>query len=227
MKIKSALATQISGSIGGITGARNKGGMYLRSRAIPTDPSTANQQDQRNRVASAAAGWAALTQSQRDAWDTYASNVAVTDSLGDSILLSGQNWYLAQYTMLTQAGGTPASNGPTTMSLPTLGTVSMSNLDPGAQEIDISYDNSADWAIITGGYMLIQAGLPQSPGRSFYKSPFQFTVSVAGNTATPPTSPETVSYPFTFASGNKLFSRCRGVTPDGRCTAPMTVQGIA
>ena len=60
MKILSALATAVSGSIGGITGSHNRGGMYLRSRVIPVNPQTVDQLAARNRLATQSSGWGAL-----------------------------------------------------------------------------------------------------------------------------------------------------------------------
>ena len=40
MLFKSAAFTQASGSVGGLTFAHNRGGMYTRARSIPVNPKT-------------------------------------------------------------------------------------------------------------------------------------------------------------------------------------------
>ena len=86
MLIKSQLITQASGSIGGLVGSHNAGGMYFRARTIPVNPGSAAQIAVRNIVAQLTAAWTAdLTAAQRTAWQTYADNVPTTNRLGDSI----------------------------------------------------------------------------------------------------------------------------------------------
>jgi len=43
MKFKSPILSQASGSIAGITFSHNRGGMYVRARAVPTNPGSPQQ----------------------------------------------------------------------------------------------------------------------------------------------------------------------------------------
>ncbi|KKL73251.1 hypothetical protein LCGC14_2076760, partial [marine sediment metagenome] len=51
----------ISGSIGGTVYSRNRGGAYIRNRAIPVDPNTSFQINVRAILAAQSQNWADLT----------------------------------------------------------------------------------------------------------------------------------------------------------------------
>lgn len=106
MKILSALATAVSGSIGGITGSHNRGGMYLRSRTIPINPQTVDQLAARNRLASQSSAWGALTEAQRLSWNDFAAQNPVADKLRQSQILTGQQTFVKINVRLEQATDT-------------------------------------------------------------------------------------------------------------------------
>lgn len=95
MKVLPTLGSQYSGSLRGITAAHNAGGLYFRGRTVPTNPNTARQQAIRSIIAGLTNEWSdELTEAQRQAWRDYAANVETTDSMGQSITLSGFNWLI-------------------------------------------------------------------------------------------------------------------------------------
>jgi len=83
------LIGQASGSIGGETASRNRFGPYLRNRAIPTNPNTAEQVAARGRLADASQLWGTLTADQQNAWNTAADNNPIVDALGQAQNLTG------------------------------------------------------------------------------------------------------------------------------------------
>ena len=89
MKLLSVLG-ELSGSMGDITAARNKGGMYLRFRARPTNPQTPKQTAVRERLGGLSKRWSQfLTEAQRIAWKLLADTYSVVDVLGESRNLTG------------------------------------------------------------------------------------------------------------------------------------------
>jgi hypothetical protein len=224
MKIKSALVTQVSGSIGGMTGSRNRGGLYLRSRAIPTDPATPAQVSARNIFGVVSAAWSSvLTAAQREAWSLYASNVPVTDRLGDSILLSGQQWYVAANSLRLRAGIGIVNDGPTTFSRPSFTEPTGLSIDDNG-DIGFAFTNTDEWATETGGALIVFAGKPVGAGINFFKGPFRFADSVDGDDTTPPTSPADLDSPFACTVGQKVWIRVVAVLADGRFS-PSAVLG--
>lgn len=222
MKIKSALVTQVSGSIGGMTGSHNRGGLYLRARSIPTNPSSAAQQSVRNLFGIFSAYWSNLSDAQRDAWTQYGQNVPVTDKLGDSITLSGQQWFVGANTLRTRGGLPIVLNGPTTYTRPTLTEPTSPSLEVG-DDIGFNFTNTDEWATELGGGLIVFAGLPQGPGINFFKGPWRFADTVDG-AVIPPVSPASINGPFTYTLGQKGWIRVVAVTADGRFS-PTTILG--
>lgn len=95
---------QFSGSRGNITFGHNRGGQYQRTRAVPVNPNSTRQQAVRTILGTLAAAWYSLTSVQRAAWNSYAALNPVTDRLGQSITLSGMNWFMKCNSRLSDAG---------------------------------------------------------------------------------------------------------------------------
>lgn len=103
-----------SGSIGGTTFSRNRYGAYTRVRAIPVNPSTTAQQNVRSRLATYSANWQLLTAAQRLAWENWAQQNPVVNSLGMQQVLAGQVAYVGINTRLAQATDTAIDVPPIT-----------------------------------------------------------------------------------------------------------------
>lgn len=218
MKFKSALVTQSSGSVGGATFAHNQGGLYVRARSIPTNPSSAFQVAVRNNMATLSNAWSnILTAAQRAAWAVYASNVSLVNALGDAIHVSGIAMYNRTNTPRLQAGVSRIDAAPTTFNLgsftnPTITCVASSS------NLSVAFTNTDSWAIAVGGYMLVYASRPQSPGINFFNGPYRFAGKISG-AVVPPTSPVTIAVPFPVVAGQKVFYDVRVSQVDGRLSA--------
>lgn len=218
MKFKSEIVTQVSGSIGGTTYSHNKGGMYRRARAIPTNPNSSFQQAVRMYLAQAAAAWSGtLTPTQRTTWNNYAAGTPVTDKLGDQILLSGQQMFIRSNVFRMNAGLAMVTTGPSTPGLAAFNGVTI--VDGGGQ-LNVTYDNSDPWAAVTDGAMVIQISHVLPAGISYFKGPYRLASIVLGDTATPPTSPE-VDTSNGFGQsivGQRIAVRVMATESDGRLT---------
>lgn len=215
MKYTSAIASTGSGSMGGATASRNKGGQYFRRRAIPTNPSSTRQQVLRNGLAGLTQAWSnTLTSPQRASWVTYAANVPTTDALGQTINLSGINWYVAANQVRLSAGKTVVAPGPTTFTLADLSPVSVTGV-ASTSIATVTFNNADAWAIAVGGGLVMQFSRPQSAGITFFKGPFRVGFTING-AVSPPTSPATGTIPFVGAAGNQVFWQARAFNPDGR-----------
>lgn len=164
--------TSASGSIGGTTFSHNRFGMYTRARRSPVNPNTSEQQDARAAFASASAGWRALTEAQRDAWNAYAANTPTVNALGQSVYLTGAQHYTACNAFSTRIGNPtgPFSAAPVTAGKVELGDVTVT--------IDVSSANITVGNIAAGvDCAAIFLGNPISAGVSFFKGPYQFRAS--------------------------------------------------
>ena len=212
------IITSASGSIGGITASRNRGGQYFRARVVPTDPNTNEQQAMRGLMASITVIWNdVLTAAQRAAWDVYAANVPMTNRLGDTVYHTGLNHFYRSNAALLQNGGTRVDAAPTTYNLGEFTAVTVA-ISEATQLASVGFDSNDDWAKVVGGYLLLYLSRPQNESINYFRGPYQLAGSVDG-AATPPTSPETIAVPFACVEGQKVFARAVACIGDGRFTA--------
>lgn len=217
MKFKSQVYTQVSGSIGGITYAHNSAGLYARGRAIPVNPNTSFQQTVRSLFATVGNAWqTVLSAAQREAWEDYAANYQVTDSLGDLINLSGVAMFTRNNVQRLQAGLARVDDGPTIFTGgPSDPTIS-ATASAATQNITLTFDDTLPWADLDGAGLLLYVSRPQSPTINYFKGPYRFADSVDGDSVTPPTSTEDIASPFVFVENQVLHCRAVITGDDGR-----------
>jgi len=212
---------QLSGSIGDTTYSRNRYGLYARRRGIPVNPNSARQNAVRTIFSDLAQHWQnTLTAAQRSAWETYGANVTMIDKLGQAITLTGQSHYIRSNVAALTAGLTRVDDGPTTFTLPGEDPTLTVTADSATGELSVAFDDSLDWLDETGGALLIHAGRSVAPTINFYRAPFRFADSVDGDDTTPPTTPATITAPFTLSSGNVVHVYARILRADGRLSSP-------
>jgi hypothetical protein len=226
MKFKSSMVTQASGSVGGLTYSHNRGGMYIRSRATPTNPGSAFQAAVRAFVATLTSAWNdTLTAAQRAAWDTYAENVPMTDSLGEPRNIGGLGHYVRSNVPRLQAGLDRVDDGPTTYNLGEFTAPSFGTISAAGGTAAVNFDTGDDWVDEDDAGMLILLSRGQNPGVNYFKGPYRFTDSIDGDSGTPPTSPASLTAPFALAVGQKLFGQARVSRADGRLSLPFRFNG--
>jgi len=201
--------------------------MYFRARSIPVNPNTAQQQAVRNFLAQLSTAWLqVLTQSQRDAWSVYASNVPLVDSLGEARSTTGLAHYVRSNVPILQNGGTRVDDGPTVFALPTF-TAPTFAVAAATDDVAVGYDNSDAWATEDDGFMFVYASRPQSASINYFKGPYRLAGKVEGDTASPPTSPETINLPFPVAAGHQVFFKVSVARADGRVSSPFRGVDVA
>jgi hypothetical protein len=222
MLFTSPIFSQASGSIGGTTFAHNRGGMYTRARVTPTDPSSEYQQTVRAAMGSLAPYWSqTLTPEERLAWKDYAANVAMTNRLGQTVYLTGQQHFIRCNVPRIQAGIAILEAAPTTYDL---GTFTPPTIDEITDDsaISVAFTNTDDWAIAVGGYLLIYGGKNQGVGRGFYKGPWRYAGKIAG-AVEPPSSPGSATSRYVPVVGNLMWLQCRIIQVDGRLSLPIVL----
>lgn len=225
MKFKSALVTQVSGSIGGMVGSHNKGGMYFRARSIPTNPQTPAQVAARNALTSVVDAWTNLTEVQRSAWAIYAQNVPVTNKLGDSIQLSGQQHYVRTNTARIRAGLVRVDGAPVIFDLGDPGALTAGVATAAAAyTFDVLIGGAPAWAADATAFLIGLTSRHQNPSINFFKGPYQFANTVPGNAV--PITNALLTAPFIGALDNKVFVECRVAQPDGRLSGVIRLSAI-
>jgi len=216
VKFKSQVYTQVSGSVGGITYARNTGGMYARARSVPVDPASTYQIEVRGLMAALVARWPLLTPAQRTGWDLYASNVPLVNPLGDTIYISGLNMYIRSNVPRQQSPDPVAriDDAPTVFALPALSPYTAFALRL-PDRVSIGFVDTDSWVNEDGGAMLVSISRPTSPTINFYKGPYRKGGAILGSSTTPPTVPQTIPTPFVLAAGQQLHLAVRATGGDG------------
>lgn len=223
MKFTSQVYSSVSGSIGGVTYSHNKGGMYSRTRAIPTNPSSNQQQYLRNAFSYLTQRWSNdLSAAQRAAWDLYAANVPVVDKLGQSIYLTGQNMYIRSNVIRQQINNFAGSavvtiidDGPTTFSLATTdpsAVLTMTAPSTGS----LAYDDQLSWCSEDDALLILYVGKPANPSINYFTGSYGIGALIPGDSVTPPTSPSATTAPLPFTAGQAVFAYCRISRADGR-----------
>lgn len=213
--VRSASLTSISGSIGGMTFARNRGGLYVRNRSGTTNPNSPRQQTVRTSLANLATQWSALTPTRQQGWIQYASVVSVTNRLGEATKLSGQQQFLRTNINRLAAGLLVINDAPTIFNLGELSPVACTAITFPANVCSFTFNNEDPWATETGGALMIFQGRAQSTGVQFYKGPWRYIGRVNG-ASTPPTSPATIGALLPIATGQRVWFRAVAATADGR-----------
>ncbi len=105
-------AREARGSVGGITASRNSMGQVLRCKASPVQPRTSSQQSRRYTFQKLNRAFQNLSAANIQSWIDFASSWPVTDVFGDSINITGMNWFISLNSRLDAIGVSLHENPP-------------------------------------------------------------------------------------------------------------------
>jgi len=216
VKFKGTLISEASGSVGGLTFSHNRGGQYIRARAVPVNGNTSYQQAVRGWFTTAVGAWTqTLTQANRDAWAAYADAVMIPDSLGEPRKLPPLAMFVRSMVSRAQAGQAIVPVGPAELELPTFSNPTFS-FAVATQKVSVGFINTDAWAGEAGGFMLVYASKPTSKSINYFKGPYRYVGKITGATPTPPTSPQLFDPPSPFTAAQKMWAYVRVLRADGR-----------
>ncbi len=206
-----------SGSIAGKTHSHNRAGQYTRNRRSPVQPvGTGRRAFIRAAFGAASTAWAGLSSSQQAAWTTYADSHPITDSLGQSIKLTGHQMYVAINTQLHNVGSAASSVPPvSSVVVAPIVTVYTAVASTGVVTITMT---------VTGGaldFILVAFARPQSSGRN-QVSAFWQADSLPGNSVGNATEGTKVVAQFgALVAGQRLFLKLTPVNQYGVTGTPL------
>lgn len=172
---------EMSGSLGGTTASRNRGGQYFRRRAIPTRVTSTYAQNAKAILAAASQGWRALTAAQRAEWEAFSKQHPIVDALGKSFTKSGQQAYVAIRCRLAQASAALITAPPISAAPAPLLTFTQT-YDIGAGAFAGTYTATPLGA---GVKLWIRAAVVDSPGVAFIRNKLKFVGLSAAAQASP------------------------------------------
>lgn len=227
MIFKSHVFAQASGSVAGIVYSRNQGGMYVRSRAKPTNPNTEAQQAVRDAMRNAVFAWSnTLDDEQREVWNTYAFNTPTWNRLGEATTKTGQQMFIRGAIPRLQAALSLPVDGPTSFDLGDFTPITGMTVDASDQTISIVFEETDAWSTVTGAALMIYMSRPQNPTRIFGKGPFQLATLAPGVNPGGATSPQAGASLFPVSVGQRVFFKFQVTMPDGRLTMPQFASTI-
>ena len=160
-----------------------------------------------------------MTDAIRTARDTYAASLNWLNKLGEQITLTGYNAFIQCNAALMNAGGSLVTAGPTALGLPPGDPTFACAGSEATNLISVTFDNTMDWADETGAYLAVFMGQPKPASHEFFATPYRFAEAIAGVTGTPPTSPATMTAPFTLIEGQKIWTQARVIMADARTSS--------
>lgn len=227
MKFKSLVYSQVSGSVGGLTYAHNRGGMYARARSLVVNPNTEPQQAIKSAVAFLVDAWSnTLTDVQRGLWETYAFNTPILNKMGDLTKRTGQNMFLRANVARIQSLNEVIVDAPVIYDLGTFTLPSGLVADASADTIQFAFTTGDAWVSTNDAHLLVYQSRPQNGTRRFFKGPYQLATAIDGNLAVPPTSPKTFNSLFPLDVGQRVFLKFNLASADGRYSDPQRLDVV-
>lgn len=164
--VPGAVVSVLSGKIGGTVFARNRGGAYARSYAIPTRVTSDTAQLVKAAFAAASQAYANLTNAQIMAWDAYGQENPVSNRIGQLITLKGQSWYVGCNSRLIIAGDTPISVPPI-LAAPVIAVASAATVTVTGSVATIAVAAHVEDASIK---VMVSAARSVSPGKRYVEN---------------------------------------------------------
>lgn len=202
-----SIVSDIRGSVGTETYARNQGGLFVRTRKGPTDNTGANRVDCRNKFKALSRLWSStLTPDQRTNWRAYAHENPDRDTWGVPNLTNGYarflrtNWYRYRDTAALgyrDAPPSPPIHPPVYVFSADVATNQITfaippvNYDPPPADLDL--------------YAYV--GYQQNLGVAFAPNTWRKLSVNHWNAAAWSTDPWTVAYPDQLETSKKLWTR--------------------
>ena len=209
------LSDPSSGSIAGVTHSHNRAGQYTRSRRTPVQTvGTGRKGLVKAAFGAASSAWAALSAAVQATWTAYANGHPYTDSLGQSIKLTGHQIYVAVNAMLINCGAAQSAVVPLTDSVFAAGFSAFTAIHAGAITLTPTGAGGAT------DFLLIAVSAPQSGGRSFCKT-FNQIDKVPGNSVAAVVLTALYTAQFgNIAAGQRIFYKLTPVNQYGVAGAP-------
>lgn len=206
-----------SGSIAGTTHSHNRAGQYTRNRRSPVQPvGTGRRAFIRSKFGAASTSWSTLTSTEQAAWQTYADSHPITDSLGQSIKLTGHQMYVAINTQLQNCGQAQSSVPPVdaTVVAPVL-TVYTAVASTGVVTITMTASGTSS------DFILVAFARPQSSGRSQVSAYWQADVLPGNSIGNATEGTKVVAQFGALVAGQRLFLKLTPVNQYGVTGTPL------
>jgi hypothetical protein len=138
-KFVSQIVSEIRGSINGVTFARNRFGLYARSKASPVQPRTPAQAQRRAQLTVLSQRWRTLDESNRAEWRALADELTRSDALGLTYRLTGLQAYLQVNLWRALLGLAPQDNPPPQLAAPSPLTITGVSFEADSDTLGVDF----------------------------------------------------------------------------------------
>lgn len=213
-----------SGSIADRTHSHNRAGQYTRNRRSPVQPiGSGRRAFIRGSFGASSAAWASLTSVQQEAWISFAADHPITDALGQSVVLTGHQMFVAVGTNLLNVGSPLPTVPPSTLTLPD---VSGATVEASAAS-GFTFENIIGSA---GQFVTWSLSKPMGTGRRFTSTFWQpLGVDGYGDGADSPYNLSKAVYEAEFGTltvGKAIFVKFTPQSSSGWKGTPVIVRAI-
>jgi len=138
-KFVSQVYSEIRGSVNGVTYARNRFGLYVRSKASPVQPRTPAQAERRAQLTVLSQRWRTLSEGTRAEWRALADELTRSDTLGLTYRLTGLQAYLQFNLWRALLGLAPQDNPPPQLAAPNPLSITGISFEPDSNTLNIDF----------------------------------------------------------------------------------------
>lgn len=219
--------TDIRGSIGGTTFARNAAGNYARARMKPVNPRSPLQNARRAFLNYLANYWSAtLTEDQRDDWRAYAAGTTWTNRLGQTIAINGLAAFVRLNTLRYIAFMSLMADAPTAMGH--AGGITFAfDAETDTTNIKVAKPGGAFNESTENHMVLLFQGLPSEAGRISIPKGFVYIGRVYGKLEPPMEFPVDIDANYTMQDGQLITCRAMFMDEHSRVSGPFWAQATA
>ena len=226
MKFKGTIISEASGSLAGLTFSHNRGGQYIRARAVPVNPGSSGQVAIRGFLSLLTSSWVSLlTEVQRAGWDAYALQVQLPDALGEPRNIGGIAHYVRSNVSRLQALLPRVDDAPIIHDLGEFTNPAIASIT-APTALSLTFTDADLWANEDDSAMLVYGSRGRNESINYFKGPYRFAGLIAGDAITAPTSPAAIVMPFPLTAGQKAFVQIRISRADGRLSSPFRLDDI-
>ncbi len=211
--IYSPIHGEMRGKLGGNVFSRNKGGPYVRMHATPTNPNSARQQSTRAWLAQCSSLWnGTLTPAERAQWNEYAETHSALNALGQTIFLTGLDWFAKCNSRLLDAGVSPITE-PTDLLVPDPpSTVTPTMTD--ADTLSLAFTPE----LPSGAFAVLWGSGPITAG----SNPNFRQMRLVGYSPADQATPWVADLPWTLADGQTIKVYACVMSAEGRVSVPLS-----
>lgn len=206
-----------SGSQANTTASHNRAGQYYRNRRKPVSPTrTPKQGIQRGRFGMVAGMWQTLTTELQNAWTAFAHSYPVVDALGQTVVLTGQQYFIGLNSSLLACGVPVVTDVPDNVLTPPVDSPLLYLDEGGTVIVSVNSVNTGDFNPVGLSGML-------SNGVNFNKNFSQFAVLKDPAVVADVSAVYAAQYGAPVAT-KKVFARFKEVNSSGMSGPAVIVQ---